>query len=82
MTMTRTEALNLLNSLPRPATLVNFQFYGFNGQRQHGAAKVEHRADGVYVTGTFGCGKTRADVRTALIEYLGGRELICHEHHA
>lgn len=29
--MTRTEALNLLNSLPRPATMVNFQFYDFGG---------------------------------------------------
>ena len=79
--MTRTEALNLLNSLPRPATLVNFQFYDFSGQRQHGSAKVEHRADGVHLIGSLGCGKTRSDVHTALREYLGGRELICHQHH-
>lgn len=79
--MTRTEALNLLNSLPRPATMVNFQFYDFGGQRQHGSAKVEHRAEGVHLVGELGCGKTRGDVRAALIEYLGGRELICHQHH-
>ena len=79
--MTRTEALDLLNSLPRPATLVTFTFRDFNGQTQHGDARVEHRDDGVHLVGTFGCGKTRGDVRTALKEYLGGRELVSHQHH-
>jgi hypothetical protein len=31
--------------------------------------------------GAFGYGKTREDVRDALKEYLGGRELVSHQHH-
>lgn len=79
--MNRTEALALLNSLPRPATLVTFTFRDFNDQPQHGDARVEHRADGVHIVGAFGCGKTRNNVHTALKEYLGGRELMSHRHH-
>lgn len=79
--MTHQQVIEFLKSLPWAATLVNFEFYDFHGHRQHGSAKVEHNQDGVYVVGAFGCGKTRTDVRSALIEYLGGRELICYQHH-
>jgi hypothetical protein len=80
--MTKTEALSILNSLPRPTTRVDFQFHGYNGECQHGSATVVRRADGgVHVVGGFGCGKPRDDVRSALIEYLSGRGLICHQHH-
>ena len=80
--MTRTEALNLLNSLPRRMTFVNFTFRDFDGETKHGDARVEHRPDGVFLVGAFGYGKTRDDVRAALKEYLGGRELVSHQHHA
>lgn len=79
--MNKTEAISLLRSLPRPATLVTFTFRDFSGQSRHGDARVEHRDDGMHVVGSFGCGKTRNDVRDALKAYLGGRELVSHQYH-
>ncbi len=41
-------------------------------------AKINEDAfgEGHYITGPFGCGKTRKDIKTAVQEYLGGRELV------
>ena len=80
--MTREQAIEFLQSLPKDATLVTFEFYDFNGQRKHESAKVEHRTEGVYCFGRLGCGKTKPTVREAVLAYLGGRELICHQHQA
>jgi predicted ATPase len=79
--MTTTEALSILKAMPRPTTFMDFTFRDFDGVTKHGDARVEHRQDGVFLIGTFGCGKTRASVHDALREYLSGRELLRHHHH-
>lgn len=47
--------------------------------RKYGIASIKQDPDGgVYIVGDLGCSKTRPTVHEALIEYLGGRELLSH----
>lgn len=67
----------------RLPALVTFEYRDFDGQRKHADAKSHADAfgEGFYIMGKLGCGKTRPTVREALIAYLGGRELVCHQDH-
>lgn len=66
---------------------INFTYNDFNlttrrnaDTKKHGTAEVRQDTDGnVYLHGSLGCGKSRSTVREALVEYLGGRELLQHE---
>tara|TARA_R110000868_G_scaffold168140_1_gene402725 strand:+ start:903 stop:1127 length:225 start_codon:yes stop_codon:yes gene_type:complete len=65
---------------------VTFDYKDFNTStrrdtdtRRHALAEVrEASGGGVYIWGSLGCGKTRDNVREALIAYLGGRQLLAH----
>jgi hypothetical protein len=67
-------------------TQVTFDYEDFNTStrrdtdcRKHGIADVCKASEGgVYIYGHLGCGKTRPNVREALIAYLGGRCLLAH----
>ncbi len=67
-------------------TTVTFDYEDFNtttrrdaDTRKHGTAEVrEATGGGVYIFGSFGCGKTRDTVSEALVAYLGGRQLLAH----
>jgi hypothetical protein len=64
---------------------ITFDYEDFNtttsrshDTRSHGTATVHTDAfgEGVYIMGKMGCGKTRQEVRDALVAYLGGRRLL------
>jgi DNA replication protein DnaC len=64
---------------------VTFDFEDFNTStrrdtdtRKHGIAEIRNTDDGVYIYGSMGCGKTRANVGDALTAYLGGRTLLAY----
>ena len=64
---------------------VTFDYEDFNtttrrdaDMRRHDSADVHRCAEGVYIYGNLGCGKTRVNVHEALIAYLGGRRLLAH----
>jgi len=68
-------------------TAVTFDYEDFNTStrrdadcRKHGMAEIRQDAfgDGVFIVGSFGCGKCRKDVGEALKEYLGGRRLLAY----
>jgi DNA replication protein DnaC len=72
------------NSMKKTLT-VTFDYEDFNTStrrtadcRKHGVAEIRHDAfgEGVFISGSLGCGKTRKDVGEALKEYLGGRRLL------
>lgn len=66
---------------------VNFTYNDFNNTtrrnadtRKHDTAEIRQDIDGnVFIRGSLGRGKSRPTIHEALVEYLGGRELLQHE---
>jgi hypothetical protein len=66
--------------------VVTFDYEDFNTStrrskdcRKHGDVEVRNDIDGsVYVVGSMGCSKSRPDVHDALVDYLGGRQLLAY----
>ena len=69
-----------------PNLKVTFDYEDFNSStrrdadtRRHDMAEVKPAAGGgVYIWGSLGCGKTKDNIREALLAYLGGRHLLAY----
>jgi hypothetical protein len=56
---------------------ITFDYNDFDNGTRRGETRVySDVAGGVYLYGPLGCSKTRPSIREALIDLLGGRELL------
>ena len=56
---------------------ITFEYNNFDNETNRGETWVySDVAGGVYLYGPLGCSKTRPSIREALIDLLGGRELL------